>query len=74
MFLWMLWALLLGLIYSIVMIIIGTIISIVCHPFQTLASLTLSLSHPFMANLVVSVIDLIRSILKPLIDIFYWKF
>lgn len=72
MFVWMLLQQVIGLISSIVMVFVGTIIGLLCHPLQTLGNLTVSFSNPLMNNLLVTLIDLIKAIFLPVIHIIFW--
>lgn len=75
MFLWMLWTLFSGLLLAIVGLFIGTLIGIVCHPFQTLGNLIFSangISDAFMNNLLVSLFDMACAVIKPLWQILFW--
>ena len=73
MFLLMLWSLLLGLVYSIIMLFVGTLIGLCCHPFETIGNITVSFVDPMRNNLLISIIELCKAIIKPLISIVYWQ-
>lgn len=72
MFLWMLWETIIGLIFAIVMIPVGAIIGTLCHPFQTLANLTISFSDPFTNNILSTALYTLFAVLKSIIIIFFW--
>lgn len=69
-FIWMLIQLLFGFYSAIIMLIVGPVVGLICHPLETLGNLTFSLKSPTMNNLIVTIFDLIISIVKPLIRIF----
>lgn len=70
-FIWMCIQLIFGFFSSCIMLSGGFLIGVVCHPLETIANLTISINSPCMNNLLVTCFDLIKSLLQPLIRIFF---
>lgn len=67
MFGWMLVHLSFGFTSAVLMSILGPLIGIFCHPLETLANLTVAFSHPLRNNLLVTVADLVKAVIIPLV-------
>lgn len=72
MFIWMAISELIGFFSATIMLGIGTIIGTIFHPLETTSGILISITDPFMSNILMSLYDLTLSTIKPFFNILFW--
>jgi len=72
MFVWLTISEIIGFISASIMLGIGTIIGTIFHPLETLSGILVSLTDPFMSNIIISTYDLILATIKPFFNVLFW--
>lgn len=72
MFVWMTISEVIGFFSATIMLWLGTIIGAIFHPLETLSGILISITDPILTNILMSLVDLAVSVVKPLINILFW--